>query len=155
MSKNAIKFHEDSWSSVAEATVATTPRMGGKKVQRTYSVCSVPSKKFVAKWLTVATLKGNVTTPLVEEVDGKYCLTTIGITELLNDLQTGMDVDFTGTNILVNFNKFINNMSRFIFDIASKQQKIEIEKYAQFTDFEKFFCTLRIAQQNSIPEVAK
>ena len=111
---NAVKFHEDSWSTVAEATVATTPRMGGKKVQRTYRVCSVPSKKFVAKWLTVATLKGNVTTPLVEEVDGKYCLTTVGITELLNDLQTGMDVDFTGTNILVNFNKFINkHIGRF------------------------------------------
>lgn len=114
MSKNAIKFHEDSWSSVADATVATTPRMGGKKVQRTYSVCSVPSKKFVAKWLTVATLQGNVSSPLVEEVDGKYHLTGTGVTELLNDLLTSMDIDFSETNIIANFNRFINkHIGRF------------------------------------------
>mgnify|MGYP005811493685 CR=1 FL=1 len=105
---NAIKFHEDSWSTVANATVATTPRMGGKKVSRTYSVCSVPSKKFVAKWLTVATLQSNVPLPLVCIEDGKYHLTANGETELLNDLLTSMDIDFSETNIIANFNRFIH-----------------------------------------------
>jgi len=108
MSKNAIKFQEDSWSTVESATVATTPRMGGKKVQRTYSVCSVPSKKFVAKWLTVATVAENSTSPLVEAIDGKYHLTGQGVTELLQELLDGMDIDFSETNIISNFNRFIN-----------------------------------------------
>jgi|TARA_R110002020_G_scaffold455046_1_gene671050 hypothetical protein len=111
MSKSVIQFHEDSWSTVANATVATTPRMGGKKVTRAYSVCLVPSKKFVATWIA---LLSNKDADTVEEVDGKYHLTNAGVVTLLEDLLVNMDVDFSESNLVANFNRFITkHIGRF------------------------------------------
>ena len=107
MSKSVIQFHEDSWSTVANATVATTPRMGGKKVTRAYSVCLVPSKKFVATWIALLSNKDANT---IEEVDGKYHLTGAGVVTLLEDLL----VDFSESNLVANFNRFITkHIGRF------------------------------------------